>query len=771
MQRQCQRLVLTVEWVCRRTGLDRPLLKSIIFRFLDTFPRLVVAGSLDGEVLLTRLGRLNAGSLLTGQQIRLSLSPGQAVHSVVVAKVGPSGERTIAAGSAEGSVRLFAEDGSLLLSFQAYSAQPVLSLQLGKVGAAGTIVLATATGGTVAREEGELFDAAHLWEFEDLRQVPRAACALQHGLGVNGIAMSGASCTIAALASGRVDQLHGAIERVLKIPTCVQNLIIACEDGSREIRSHELLSSLPLESCQNQLTVFNSWPKDPSETVEKLKAVSRSPTPQAAAAVARCLTFEDSCVQAAALQALSWMGKAGKQHAPEIAEKLQMELPRRYHYGLRLPTVEGRQQRAVAITAIVALSWLEEAGAAYAADILFYNWFWNSATARGAFDEMYQSESSATRLAAVKSLIARLEKHGFGPVEHDELDRRRSALPYICRAVFDESAEVHQLAGACLMRFVPPFCGEADIFTLGESILDQLLRFGDRFSGKSLPETVSSFCRDLAAKLDGYWPQYAGWQEGIDDEEDEESLEAGTQVATATVRYLRRRFQQWLAVSQASFGAIESAGMDLIEAFEFGLASPRWQVRRAAVESLIAIAPWGAHCVVGVISMRDKEKRKEVLEVMASFLAKYAEHVADPSRVRQCCLYVGYDDGYSDYSEECRQEWNAQWEDSLMRDKHGGFLKSHATRRARHNKQHGANASQGPSTIAKKKKWERRSKPAEVQNYSEIKKPGAGQQYHFPLFLHSKISQRDKEQDRQFKAAFLGCELFSLSLGLESESS
>ncbi|CAE7807401.1 unnamed protein product [Symbiodinium sp. CCMP2592] len=565
---------------------------------------------------------------------------------------------------------------------------------------------------------------------------------------------SGASCTIAALASGRVDQLHGAIERVLKIPTCVQNLIIACEGGSREITSHELLSSLPLESCQNQLTVFNSWPKDPAETVEKVKAASRSPTPQTAAAVARCLTFEDSCVQAAALQALSWMGKAGKQHAPEIAEKLQMELPRRYHYGVRLPTVEGRQQRAVAITAIVALSWLEEAGAAYAADILFYNWFWNSHTARGAFDEMCQSESSTTRLAAIKSLIARLEKDGFGPIEHDELARRRVALPYICRAVFDECAEVHQVAGACLMRFVPPFAGEADIFILGQDIIDQFLRFGDRFSGKSLPETVSTFCRDLAAKLDGYWPQHAGWQEGIDDEEDAESLEAGTQVATATVRYLRRRFQQWLADSQASFGAIESAAMDLIEAFEFGLGSPRWQVRRAAVESLIAIAPWGAHGVVGVISMRDKEKRKEVLEVMASFLDKYAADVEDPSRVRQ--LYVGFDDGWSsDYSEECRQEWNAQWEDSLMRDKHGGFLKSHATRRARHNKQHGANASQGPSTIAKKKKWERRSKPAEVQNYSEIKK----------------ISQRDKEQDRQLKAGMLGRELFSLSLGLASESS
>ena len=580
-----------------------------------------------------------------------------------------------------------------------------------------------------------------------------ATSSLPGRISITVSAASGASCTIAALASGRVDQLHGAIERVLRIPTCVQNLIIACEGGSREIKSHELLSSLPLESCQNHLTVFNSWPKDPEETVEKLKAASRSPTPLTAAAVARCLSFEDGYVQAAAIQALSWMGKAAKLHAPEIAEKVRLELPKRYQHGLRLPTAEGRQQRAVAITAAVALSWLEEAGAAYASDILLYRWWNFSDKARGAFEEMCQSESSATRLAAMKSLTALLEKDGFGPVEHFEYERRQIALRYICHAVFDESTEVHQVAGACLMRFVPSFSGEADIFALGQTILDQLLRFGENFRGESFPETVSTFCRALAAKLDGYWPQFVGWQEGIDDQDSE----AATQVATAAVRYLRRRFQQWLADSQAPFGAIESAGMDLIEDFEFGLASPRWQVRRAVVESLIAIAPWGAHGVVGVHQMQIREKQKEVLEVMASFLDKYKAYVDDSSSVRQCFQYIDYPDDvcYGDYLEERRNEWTAQWEDSLMRDKHGGYLKSHATRRARHNKQHGANASEGPSTIARKKKWERRSKPAEVQDYAEIKR----------------ISQRDKKQDRQLKAAILGRELFSFSLGLERESS
>lgn len=248
MQRQWQRLVLTVELVCRRKGLDRPLLKSIIFRFLDTFPRLVVAGSLDGEVLVTRLGRLNAGFFLTGQQIRLSHSPGQAVHSVVVAKVGPSGERTIATGSADGSVRLFAEDASLLLRFQAYPEQPVLSLQLGRVGGAEPTLLATATGGTVAREEGELFDAAHLWEFEDTRKVPRAACALQHGLGVNGIAMSVSKQRLATACDDRSAAIFDFSGR--RLVTCrghlsfvwevalspnADFLATACEDGQARL--------------------------------------------------------------------------------------------------------------------------------------------------------------------------------------------------------------------------------------------------------------------------------------------------------------------------------------------------------------------------------------------------------------------------------------------------------------------------------------------------------------------------------------------------------
>ena len=42
------------------------------------------------------------------------------------------------------------------------------------------------------------------------------------------------------------------------------------------------------------------------------------------------------------------------------------------------------------------------------------------------------------------------------------------------------------------------------------------------------------------------------------------------------------------------------------------------------------------------------------------------------------------------------------------------YLKSHVSRSARHNKQHGLNSSMAPSTIARKKKWERRSKPDEA---------------------------------------------------------
>ena len=246
MCRQWQELRLTVELVCRRNGLNRPIVKSIIFRFLDTFPRIVVAGSLDGEVLLSRLC-LWTGSLLEGRQLRLPHAPGHAVHSVVVARLGGADDRTIATGSADGCVRLFAADGILLLSFQAYVQRPVLSLQLGST-AVGATFLATATGGTVAREEGELIDAAHLWEFEDIRAVPQVRCAFQHGLGVNGLAMSVDHHLVATASDDRSAGLfdfagrrlvccHGHLSFVWEVALSgdAQLLATACEDGQARL--------------------------------------------------------------------------------------------------------------------------------------------------------------------------------------------------------------------------------------------------------------------------------------------------------------------------------------------------------------------------------------------------------------------------------------------------------------------------------------------------------------------------------------------------------
>ena len=73
---------------------------------------------------------------------------------------------------------------------------------------------------------------------------------------------SGASCTIAALTNGRVDQIHGAIERALKIPRVVQRLILTGTNGMREIHSEELLTQLPLDHGSH-IPVINSWPQNP----------------------------------------------------------------------------------------------------------------------------------------------------------------------------------------------------------------------------------------------------------------------------------------------------------------------------------------------------------------------------------------------------------------------------------------------------------------------------------------------------------------------------
>ena len=78
---------------------------------------------------------------------------------------------------------------------------------------------------------------------------------------------SGQSCTIAALASGRVDQLHVAIERALKIPRVVQRLI--CE--GREIYSKHYLAELRLEDG-SIITVVNGLATEARGNCGKVEA-------------------------------------------------------------------------------------------------------------------------------------------------------------------------------------------------------------------------------------------------------------------------------------------------------------------------------------------------------------------------------------------------------------------------------------------------------------------------------------------------------------------
>ena len=230
-------------------------------------------------------------------------------------------------------------------------------------------------------------------------------------------APSGQNCTIAALASGRVDQLHGAIERSLKIPRVVQRLIFA----GREIYSGEFLAELQLANGSD-ITVINSWPQTPVAIVEKLHlAASASATHTLAAAVSQCLQHEDCSVKVAALNTLSWMGRLAAPHAGAIASLLR------------------DNERGVCAAAAELLSWLEEA--AYAVDVLAFGFrppvgqFGNAeimGKARQALTVLLESESSSIRLTALKSLIGLMEDTDK-PAAQEQLQRRRFLLPHVGR--------------------------------------------------------------------------------------------------------------------------------------------------------------------------------------------------------------------------------------------------------------------------------------------------------------------------------------------------
>lgn len=210
---------------------------------------------------------------------------------------------------------------------------------------------------------------------------------------------SGESCTIAALTNGRVDQIHGAIERALKIPRVVQRLILTGTKGMREIHSEEFLTQLPLDHGSH-ITVINSWPQNPEFIVEKLVAVAASPaTHPIALAVSRCLEHEDSSVQLAALQTLSWMGRFAAPHAGHIAKILQHESK-----GIRLAAAES-------------LSWLEEVGGAYAGEIVH---FLLPAPVRGSIQEIFLGNFGAKSSWGMITIVYILEKKCELSREHQE---------------------------------------------------------------------------------------------------------------------------------------------------------------------------------------------------------------------------------------------------------------------------------------------------------------------------------------------------------------
>ena len=149
----------------------------------------------------------------------------------------------------------------------------------------------------------------------------------------------------------------------------------------------ELLPTDTLEGVES-VTVLSSWPSKPSVAIQRLQEAQESPSKATAEAVAQCLQHEDLKVVAKALEALSHMGPYGHDHVGAVAELLAQ------------PQLRGH--------AASCLSWLEEPGARYAAQVLAVGWLQQVPRARSAFWAMCQADAAATRAAAVSSLVERL---------------------------------------------------------------------------------------------------------------------------------------------------------------------------------------------------------------------------------------------------------------------------------------------------------------------------------------------------------------------------
>eukprot|EP00435_Cladocopium_sp_Y103_P028135 s301_g7.t1 len=478
---------------------------------------------------------------------------------------------------------------------------------------------------------------------------------------------SGHSCTIAALASGCVDQLHRAVEEALKIPNFLQRFI--CE--GREIYSKDFLADLRLEDG-SIITVMNSWPQKPEAIVEKLNLAASASTTASdalAAAVAQCLKHKDSSVKVAALSRLSWMGIVAAPHAAAIAKLLR------------------DKEQGVRSAAADALLWLEEAGAAYAADIVllmcrppywFFNIRWKVETAIGAF---LMSELPSTRLTAMKSVIGLLENEDIPATPRARFERNCLILPWICQAIFDPCADIRNAAASFLMSRIEELRRQFRWFdeTLDDELIHQFLWLGEFINLEAkLKEDagIVEACRGIARKLDACWPQWAGRQEGLDDPDSVEA--AACEVSVAMVQFLRRRFCEW----QHLQGQQEQGGPAMVlqppavsillnPMVNHGLRSHKWQVRQAVVESLISLEPFGVNALVAVMRAKLREKEKQVLETIARFFAKYGFDFQNYNQLF-CYFDRDYEDWCSGVSDGDHAEYLEEGEEWQRRDKTGG---------------------------------------------------------------------------------------------------
>ena len=196
-------------------------------------------------------------------------------------------------------------------------------------------------------------------------------------------------------------------------------------------------------------------------------------------------------------------------------------------------------------------------------------------------------------------------------------------------------------------------------------------------------------------------------------------------MAFASINYLRRRFQEW----QSKHSDVDM-GLILLESMVIcGVQSCRWQVRKLALESALSLGTWACHLVHVARFMKAREERREVLELVERILRKYDVNGKEDEMARQLPIY-DLEDFAAERSED---DVGSEEQDLHMQDKHGGYLKSHITRKARHHKQHGVNAAQAPpARVDRQRKWERRTK---------------AEDYHVDFDEKKKKHQREKEQD------------------------